>query len=381
MRRILFLNTRFHSIYGAQANLLRLATLYGREQSVMGTTKEGRFQETCNLLDLDCQVVKTPEELITFGNQFSTFSAFRKVQAVFQLLWMNVRMLKVLKSKRIESVVCVDFVAFLFVFVAAKLTGRRTLVYVQGDWNPLPFRIVLGLFADRILIIADSIRPQFNKWWLGDKKVRLLYSGFPFLDLPDRESRRLELAERHGIDKDAKMIGLVGSITERKGGDILLESLALIPASEHKVVIVFFGDVSPGHDAYYQRLQGIIQRHNLEHRVRFAGFCGHEEVYSCIDVLVLPSRSEGLPSVMIEALGNGIPVVATDVSGAREIVCTPAHGVLVAPNSAEQLASAIMTVLKDSESQNREIRRTYAREKFSEQRYVGTFVEVLKELK
>jgi glycosyltransferase involved in cell wall biosynthesis len=146
-------------------------------------------------------------------------------------------------------------------------------------------------------------------------------------------------------------------------------------------VIVFFGDVSPGHDAYYQRLQGIIQRHNLEHRVRFAGFCGHEEVYSCIDVLVLPSRSEGLPSVMIEALGNGIPVVATDVSGAREIVCTPAHGVLVAPNSAEQLASAIMTVLKDSESQNREIRRTYAREKFSEQRYVGTFVEVLKELK
>ena len=379
MRRIFFLNTRFHSIYGAQANLLRLAKLYGRDRSVMGTTKEGTFQETCHAIDLDCQIVKTPDELITFGNQFSKFSTFRKVRALFQLLWMNLRMLKVLKSKRIQHVVCVDFVAFLFVFLAAKLTGRRTLVYVQGDWNPLPFRIILGLFADRILIIAESIRPQFNKWWLGAKNVRLLYSGFPFLDLPNRESCRQAFMERHGIDVDSKIVGLVGSITERKGGDILLESLALMPGDELNVVVTFFGDVSPGHDAYYQKLNEIIQRHGLSDRVRFAGFCSQEEMYSCIDLLVLPSRSEGLPSVMIEALGSGIPVVATDVAGAREIVCEPVHGVLVPPDNPGRLASAISSVLKESTSEHAETRRTYARDKFSEKRYVDNFENVLRE--
>ncbi|MFO0945436.1 MAG: glycosyltransferase [Planctomycetota bacterium] len=68
----------------------------------------------------------------------------------------------------------------------------------------------------------------------------------------------------------------------------------------------------------------------LENRVHFLGYqVDVAKYYAMIDLLVLPSRSEGLPNVVLEAMACGVPVVATDVGGVREVVASDENGLLV----------------------------------------------------
>jgi len=68
-------------------------------------------------------------------------------------------------------------------------------------------------------------------------------------------------------------------------------------------------------------------------------------VYRRLDTLVIPSRSEGLPNVLLEALAADIPCVATDVGAIPEVLTDPNAGILVPPGSAEKLAAGIVAAL------------------------------------
>lgn len=86
-------------------------------------------------------------------------------------------------------------------------------------------------------------------------------------------------------------------------------------------------------------------------RITWLGKVPHDEVgwvMSTGDVFVLPSLSEGLPTVVCEAMACGLPVVATAVDGTPEIVDDPATGLLVRPHDAEGLADALARVLGDA---------------------------------
>jgi glycosyltransferase involved in cell wall biosynthesis len=71
------------------------------------------------------------------------------------------------------------------------------------------------------------------------------------------------------------------------------------------------------------------------------------EVYRQLAVLLIPSRSEGLPNVALEAMAHGVPVVATSVGGLPEVVTDGENGFLAPPEDAEALAQRILGILED----------------------------------
>lgn len=138
-----------------------------------------------------------------------------------------------------------------------------------------------------------------------------------------------------------------GRLVARKNVDLLLEAFARAAARvrlDEPPLLVLLGD-GPERGA----LEARAARADLAGRVRFAGF--REDVARWLfaaDLFVLPSRLEGLPNALLEAMATGLPVLATDLGGCREAVASGESGLLVAPDDASSLEAALVRLLDDA---------------------------------
>jgi glycosyltransferase involved in cell wall biosynthesis len=148
-----------------------------------------------------------------------------------------------------------------------------------------------------------------------------------------------------GVEKSSVLITLVGYLEEIKGHRYLLQALPDVLRRHSNVVVAFVGD-----GVLRTSLEAYVRENNLSDHVIFAGW--HEDVHRILavsDILVLPSISEGMPLVVLEAMAAGLPVVATRVGGIPEAVIEGKTGLLVEPASAHGLQDAIVKMLQDPE--------------------------------
>lgn len=152
----------------------------------------------------------------------------------------------------------------------------------------------------------------------------------------DRVTKRREL----GIPVGAFVAGSVGRLVRQKGYDVLLAAAPSVLARcpQARFVIV-------GTGALREDLQEQARRIGLADRVTFTGARADAiEVLKTFDLFVSPSRWEGLPTVILEAIAAGVPVVATQVSGANELIQDQVSGLLVPPEDPVALANAIIVM-------------------------------------
>jgi len=113
------------------------------------------------------------------------------------------------------------------------------------------------------------------------------------------------------------------------------------------------------------------------------GFVSDKELpsfYNAADLFVLPSKSgEGLPLVSLEAMACGLPVIATDVGGIREIMPEP-YGKLIPPNSPKAMAEAILQFSRSNLTQLKRDLRAMVAEKFSWEKNVERLAEIYEQL-
>jgi glycosyltransferase involved in cell wall biosynthesis len=164
---------------------------------------------------------------------------------------------------------------------------------------------------------------------------------------PDR-SLRAEL----GIAADAPVVGVIGNINPQKGHEYFVEAAAIV----HRVIpdakFVVAGHIYPNHTQYYESLLARAERHGLipGKDIFYLG-PRHDipNVLASIDVFALASvpNSEGTPTVILEAMACGKPVVATDVGSVREVVAEGNTGYVVPPMQPERMAVRLVELLGD----------------------------------
>jgi glycosyltransferase involved in cell wall biosynthesis len=144
----------------------------------------------------------------------------------------------------------------------------------------------------------------------------------------------------------------IGTLHEVKGQTYLIEATRLLHEQGVQVRCSFIGD-GPDQSA----LQEQVERAELQSVVVFCGRKTHDEVAEALqeaDVVVAPSvpsrdgRKEGIPVVLMEAMGSGVPVVASDLSGIPELVIHDQSGLLVPPGDAAGLAAALKRLAADA---------------------------------
>ena len=264
----------------------------------------------------------------------------------------------------------------------AALFGRRVWLVVEnhGDFEGSVFmqrRVLLpGLYrsimrtlahyafrhADALRAVSSSTHEQLARYANGQPIMNFMAwtDAETFLDT----GREIPLQE-------ARDIVYAGVLIPRKGIHILLEAFARLDAPESTLYLV-----GPFDNAHYTgELRQQAVELGIADRVRFAGGVPQAELarhLSRARAMVLPSLSEGLPRVIVEAMLCGTPVVATNVSGIPDVIKDGDNGYLVPPEDVGALLEALREVMGDADIAAMGQRaRDFAIEFFSPQTFVN----------
>jgi glycosyltransferase involved in cell wall biosynthesis len=186
----------------------------------------------------------------------------------------------------------------------------------------------------RILVVSQATRETLARQGYPHSRMEVVHSG---VDLRRADPLRLTAAPT---------VLHVGRLADVKGQRVLLEALAGLDG----VHAVFVGEDLERGGAYERELRAEAERLGVAERVTFAG--RRDDVPKLIagcDVFALPSLIEGLPLVVLEAMAQSRPVVATSVGGTPELVADGETGLLVRPSDPAGLAAAIAGLLADPE--------------------------------
>jgi glycosyltransferase involved in cell wall biosynthesis len=199
--------------------------------------------------------------------------------------------------------------------------------------------------VDRVIAVSDDLKEAIFQL-AGVRQVYIAKNGADaerFKSVPKDEAR-----VALGLPRDKRLICFVGNLFPVKGVEFLLNAVSKLDRSE--VVLYLLGDG-------YLRV-GLIElakELGIGNICHFMGQRQHQEIpiwLSAADCLVLPSLSEGLPTVISEAMMCGVPVVATAVGGTPEIIRHRETGLLVPPKDSRALVQAIIEVLTNQELAN-----------------------------
>lgn len=142
-------------------------------------------------------------------------------------------------------------------------------------------------------------------------------------------------------------IGFAGRFVEEKGFDLLLEAVPKVLEKYPQAHFVYAGETNISYEQFFQMNKHLIDRYKKH--ITFLGKLTQEQMpsfYKLTDIIVIPSRSDCFPSVEVEALLNNVPVVVTNIAGARWPVKVTGLGVVVKPQDPTELAQGIIKALQ-----------------------------------
>jgi glycosyltransferase involved in cell wall biosynthesis len=273
-----------------------------------------------------------------------------------------------------------DFYTNLMLIPAARLAGVPAVIGSQRQIGDLlssaqgQAQLAVFRLCDRVVCNSQAAADLLIEQGVLRRRVVVIRNGLPLEDFVRAEPA---LPARPGVLR----VGMIARMNTRsKNQGLFLQAAARIAASFQKAQFVLVGDGPLRPD-----LESEVQKLGL---ARQAVFLGERqdipEILASLDISVLPSASESLSNAVIEAMASGLPVVASEVGGNRELI-GEGRGILVREGDERELAKAIAELLQDSALRERlgEKARQFARENFTienlRKRHAELYADVLAE--
>jgi glycosyltransferase involved in cell wall biosynthesis len=233
--------------------------------------------------------------------------------------------------------------------------------YIRVKFHRRVWNFLLAWSTDRVLAVSPRVYRDIQKFdGVPTSRLLLIPNGISLSELSTPLSRA-EARER--LQVSGLVIGTMSRLEEQKGHAYLLAALPkLIQEIDDLVVLI------AGEGRLRDRLSGQARDLGVEKQVRFLGNRRDvPEIQRALDIFVQPSLWEGLPLALLKAMGAGLPVVATRVSGCMDAVMDGGNGRLVEPADAEALAQVILELYRHPEERRRlgEAARCTVEDRFS----------------
>jgi glycosyltransferase involved in cell wall biosynthesis len=218
--------------------------------------------------------------------------------------------------------------------------------FKQRVFTALDKRIVRGF--NRVIAVSRKIECELSAAGVPSDRLRLLHNAI-VIERYCRTGRSGVLIEMIGRSVLHPVIASIGRLSPEKGHADLIDAIGIVRGRGHNVSLVLIGD-GPERPKLLKKIQTL----NLESSVHLPGYIDQpERMLEDIDLMVLPSHTEGLPNAALEALLMEVPVLATKVGGTPEIITDGETGRLVPAHSPEGLAAGILDFLAAPESWKR----------------------------
>jgi glycosyltransferase involved in cell wall biosynthesis len=256
----------------------------------------------------------------------------------------------ILRDRTIHILHTHDFKSTLYGMLSSINMSVKRVATVHGSVKH-SFKIRTSLFLeeqilrymfDRAIAVAEDIQLQLRRKGFREEQVRLIPNGID-LSLFDSQLPTVGKQDSRGVNKGAPVFGVVGRLVSDKGHVVFLNALARIKQNHRKVRALIVGS-----GPLREEIQNEIRHLGLEESVVLCGVRDDmPAVYRQIDCIVIPSLREGLPYVLLEAMANKIPVVASRVGDIPRLIWHGETGYLVPPENVDELQKHMMMVLEN----------------------------------
>ncbi|QKK12077.1 MAG: glycosyltransferase family 4 protein [Pseudomonadota bacterium] len=231
--------------------------------------------------------------------------------------------------------------------LAARLIGIPCITHERGI-NTHYSRLA-RYFAPRlskVICISKAVRDHLITHGVSKNNLVVIYNGIDS-DLYQPSRSAIELKSELRIAESARVIGMVGNIRSWKGQDVVIKAIGHLKARYPEIICLFVGDATEADRPYQEYLQRLAVDLTVAENLVFTGY--QKEVadfISIMDVLVHASVDpEPFGRVLIEAMGQGKPVVGAGAGAVPEILIAPECGLTYPPGDDDALAEAIDQLL------------------------------------
>lgn len=193
--------------------------------------------------------------------------------------------------------------------------------------------------SSHVVAVGDGLRSRMQELGLSRERIDVIGGGSALgVDTAHFAPGVGEQTTVEGIDPSAPTVGFVGRITADKGIAVLLDAMRLVREEYPEAQLLLVGPHEDFPEDELRSADGTVVVGDVDDPAR---------LYQLMSVFCLPSLREGLPTVLLEAAASGIPIVTSDVTGARDVVRDGDTGIVVPVGDAEATAKAIRDCFRD----------------------------------
>lgn len=309
----------------------------------------------------------------SIGNLPSAFNLKSYIGFLFRLARQIKCISKAIRDFNIDLVVTPTSV-LLGPLIAAGKEKKPAVVFVRELITPARLRKRVFKFlagrASVVVVVSKEVEREFRPA-SPTADVRLIYDGVDLAGIAPRTTTTGPVR-----------VGVIGTLLPIKGQNYFLEAAAAL-SQVKDISFYLVGQEDKGNEQYARELHSAVKRFGLEERVTFTGrLADIEEAYNLLDIVVIPSISEGIPLVLLESMSRGMPVVASNVGGIPEVIVEGESGFLVEAGDVGALAARIerLAVDVDLRAKIGVNARRRVRERFSLEASMAQLDTLLKEI-
>ena len=279
------------------------------------------------------------------------------------------------KQQNISLVHCSDLAASYYAAVAGRLAGVPVLSHVRNRFTEVPRRDKGFLYAvNRFAFVSHDTWKHFG-YKVSPQRGTVIYDGIETAVTHAAEKARESVRQTFGIPANAKVIGMVARVSPQKDYATLIRAAARIVATDKNVRFLIVGDYSGAESLkeHYEKVKLMLAESAVAQYFIFTDFQSDvTRFFEAMDIFVLSTHFEGLPLVILEAMAQGKPVIATAIDGIPEIVKHQKTGLLCPHEDDAQLAEQILALVQNralatqfGEAGRESVKKDWSRERFT----------------
>ena len=277
-----------------------------------------------------------PVHVLPWSREELDYFAFRKVG-------------RILREQRIDVIHSHNTGPFFHGALGATLAGVKTHIHTDHA-RPFPDSMrwmvaehLLSYLAYRVVGVSDDTTHNLRHYEkIPEGKLATIPNG---IDLQPIRSDASQLRQELGIAPGTPVIGTAGRLTHQKGMEFLVQAAEILRPRFPDFRVLIVGEGKGNEQA---ELQEMVDRAGLQDHVHLLGLrMDIPDLLALFDIYALPSRWEGLPMAILEAMAAGLPIVGSAVGGVPTAVREGVNGFLVEPEDAASLAGSLERLLND----------------------------------
>jgi len=274
------------------------------------------------------------------------FHPVRIWQYAAYFMWSGARLARIIRSRRIR-LVHTNTTAVIPGAVVARLTGRphvwhsHEMVSSPAVVRRLTARLAPAL-SDVVVVVSDAVRQHILSDNPTARNIRVIHNGIDverFAAASGRERVRHEL----GFSDADVVVCTIARVSRGKGQGYLLDAAARAAREHPELKYLLVGDAFTGQEHLVDELRAHVEELGLQDRVRLEGYRSDAQaLLAASDICVLPSTlADSFPTVVLEGMAAGRPVIATNWGGAKEMILEGETGYVVPTDDPEAFAARL----------------------------------------